>query len=338
MVLETSHHTTHYAEHPGAVTLPITSEQRQAAQRFADLCPFAEKAQQIKRNTLAVCAVNAYLRMMDIKTDIAASDSWNPMMQMMSDVADLSVPGVGSLSCRAMSPAEEACYVPPEVWNERAGYIAVVIDEAAHSATLLGFTPSVSDHINAEERVAIAQFSPIEALLDHIHTLKSQTQSAPLTDTVQSAITQLGQWLDGAFTNGWQATSELFNPPQTSFAFRSASASDAISAPSIRRAKAIRLESGSSAAATQLVLVIHISPTAENVSDIILQVHPLGGASRLGEGISLSIFDDDNNLVRSATSRAIDNYIQLQVVGEPNERFSVQIQHENAVFKEQFEI
>ena len=124
--------------HHLGITLPITSEFRRVADAFAVQCSIPEKADQIRRNTLAVCAVNLYLQIMEIPTQVEKSDSWQPMMQMMADVADLPVPGIGSLSCRAVLPGEETCYVPPEDWSDRAGYIAVVIDE--QTATLVGFT------------------------------------------------------------------------------------------------------------------------------------------------------------------------------------------------------
>jgi len=339
MVIETSHHT----EHPGAITLPITSEHEQMAQRFVAQCPLPEKAQQIEHNTLAVCAVNTYLQMMGIDTDIAASDSWNPMMQMMADTADLKLPTAGSLSCRAMTPEDDACYVPPEDWSDRAGYIAVVIDKAEHQATLLGFAQTVGE----EERIAIARFSPIETLLDHLYTLKTETQTTPITplaiasitDSLQTTLTRMSQWAQGTLDNGWQAVDELLNPPQAGFAFRSTStANSATNTPSIRQAKAIQLEDSSSAQPLQVALIIQLSQVSADATDIIMQVHPLGRENHLPEGIALSIFDDNNTPVRSATSRAIDNYIQLQVVGEPGELFSIQIRKNNATFEEQFEI
>lgn len=349
----------HHTEHPGAIALPITTEQRQVAQHFVDQYiaqqPFLgdmaqeemaqeemaqkemaqEKTAQIERNTLAVCAVNAYLQMMGVETDIAASDSWNPMMQGVSDVADLIVPGVGTLACRAMAPGEDVCYVPPEAWIDRAGYVAVVIDTAEHQATLLGFMPSVGE----EEKVAIAQFAPIETLLDHIYTLKTAAENAletaPLAERVQATVTQMSQWFEGMVTSGWQSVDELLNPPQAGFAFRSVNTART---PDASRAKAIALEDASIGQSIQIALIVQISQVSEDSVDIILQVRPLGNELRLPEGISLSIFDDGNNLVRSATSRAIDNYIQLQVVGEPEESFSIQIRMGDACFEEYFQI
>ena len=333
MVTETSH----YIEHPSAIALPITSEHRQAAQHFAQRCPFAEKASQIERNTLAVCAVNAYLQMMGIETDLASSDSWNPMMQTMADVADLAISNVGSLSCRALAPTDEACYVPPEDWSDRAGYVAVVIDSEASQALLLGFTPTVES-----EQVAIAQFAPIETLLDHIHTLKTQSSSAATqvqTATAQAAAqirTQINDWVRGVLTDGWQLVDELINPPQTGYAFRSAANTNLADTPYITRAKAIDI-SAISETAYLVALVMQLVP-AEQRSSIVVQVRPMGAETNLPEGIILSILDENNTLITEATSRAIDNYIQLQIAGESGDRFIVQIRKQDTQFEEQFEL
>ncbi|MGB3297458.1 MAG: DUF1822 family protein [Phormidesmis sp.] len=318
------------------ITLPITTEFQQIAQRFAQQCPFSEKAAQIKQNTLAVCAVNAYLQLTDISTCLADSDSWNPIMQMMADVADLKVPNVGAFSCRAIAPTDTTCYIPPEDWHNRAGYIAVVIDEAASQATLLGFISAV----NEVEQVPLESFAPIETLIDRVHSLQASAIASP-------PITDLSQRIQSSLLNGWQAAAELINPPELEFAFRASESSSHTADPTtdhtadptadISRAKLVDLglQLGHS---LQVALVIHLAPTSNHRSDIVLQIRPLGDANCLPAGITLSIFDASNTLFRSATSRAIDNYIQLQVTGESGEIFSIQVSKNEVVFTEKFVI
>ena len=358
MAIKSSHHI--YYEK--GITLPITTEFQKIAQQFAQRCPFPDKAPQIKQNTLAVCAVNVYLQLMDIPTCVEESDSWNPMMQMMADVADLIVPGVGVFSCRAIAPDDTTCYIPPEDWHSRAGYVAVVIDEDAHQATLVGFTPNVGEI----EQVPLTNFAPIETLIDRVHSLQASTSQAinlqantlqgsdPEASTLQAstteastpqastsqttasastAVTYLNQWIQETVAAGWQAAAALINPPELNFAFR---ASEGISgATDISHAKSIDLgiQLGYS---LQVALVIHLAPVSENRSDIVIQVRPLGDSACLPEGISLSVFDENDALFRSATSRAIDNYIQIQVTGRSGETFSIQISKNEATFTERF--
>ena len=326
MVIENSRHIIHEQ----GITLPLATEYRQIAQQFAQRCPFPEKALQIRQNTLAVCAVHAYLQLMDIPTCVEEGDSWNPLMQMMADVADLRVPGVGVFSCRAIAPDATTCYVPPEDWHSRAGYIAVAIDEAAHQATLLGFTPTVDD----TEQVPLSNFAPLETLIDRVHTLQTSTlQTSTLQASAPTAITYLNQWVQDTVAAGWQAAAALISPPELNLAFR---ASERISgATDISHAKLIDLglQLGNS---LQVALVVHLAPASENRSDITIQVRPLGDSACLPEGISLLVLDENDTLFRSATSRAIDNYIQIQIMGRSGETFSIQISKGEATFTERF--
>lgn len=332
MVIESSYHT----RDEQGITLPITTEYRKIAQQFSQQCPFPDKTPQIKQNTLAVCAVNAYLQLMDITTSLGESDSWNPMMQMMADVADLKVPGVGVFSCRAIAPQATTCYVPPEDWHSRAGYIAVAIDEAANQATLLGFMPTV-DEI---EQVPLDRFNPIENLLDRVHSLRA-IATASNASNASNAITHLNQWnqwIQDTAATGWQAAAALIAPPELNFAFRASErVSSATSATDISRAKLIDLglQLGTS---LQVALVIHLAPASDSRSDIVIQIRPLGDSACLPEGVLLAVFDETDTLFRSATSRAIDNYIQIQIMGCPGETFSIQVSKGEAIFIERFVI
>src|ERR687886_2996272 len=89
-----------------SILMPITQESLQFAQQFANEQPTPEKALQVYLNTLAVCTMNNYLRIMDIPTDLTASDSWNPVVRLAADVADLWVVGMGRLECRPISATE----------------------------------------------------------------------------------------------------------------------------------------------------------------------------------------------------------------------------------------
>jgi hypothetical protein len=369
MAIETSQHT----YHEQGITLPITTEYRQIAEKFAQQCPFAEKAAQIRLNTLAVCAVNAYLRLMGIATQVEESDSWNPMMQMMANVADLKVPNVGVFSCRAMAQpskgiaaTDPTCHIPPEDWHNRAGYIAVVIDESAHQSTLLGFTPTLNAADIETEQVHLDQFAPIETLIDRIHSLQSNPAANQMAamessamesamESAKTAVTQLGQWAKGAIDSTWQAVEVLINSSEMNVAFRSREwgSQGSSNVMNISRAKLVDLGLQLDNS-LQVALVIHLAKVSppdvsqevfrdspgrlRHRSDIILQVRPLGNASYLPEGVCLSIFDENDQLFRNATSRSIDNYIQIQITGESGETFGIEISKGDSTFKEKFAI
>jgi hypothetical protein len=318
------------------IRLPITTDFQQIAQRFAQQCPFAEKAQQIRQNTLAVCVVDAYLQMMEIPTQLAESDSWNAMMRMMADVADLKVPGVGSLSCRALLPQDNACYIPPEDWDNRAGYVAVRLDEAASQATLLGFSATIGE-ADLGEPVALDRFLPIETLIDQVHSLQPLAQTAAFATGARAAITRLGDWMEGAIATTWQSVESLVNPVDMSFAFRSST--ELIgrrSVTDVSRAKLVDLglQLGES---VRVALVIHLTQTTDHRTDVILQLRPLGDSPYLSEGLGLTVLDENGDAFMNATSRAIDNYIQLRLSGQTGEAFGIRVSTAgHQAFEEQF--
>ncbi len=337
--------------HSGIV-VPITTASRRIAQQFAQQCPTPEKANQIKQNTLAVCAVNNYLQLLSIPTDIDSGDSWNPLMRQVTDVADLKLPNVGTFSCRPVAPESETCYIPPDDWHDRAGYVAVSLDEDAHRATLLGFSTDIPE----TAYLPISRFDPIEALLDRVHLTKpSQSPVAQAASdlmgrfsmdqlaNVPVVLNRIGEWVDGINAEGWRTASELINPADLDFAFRTATdlVLPMLDAPTtvtdISRAKIVDLGTH----LDQLVraaLVVHITQTADRRTSIILQVRPTGESPYLVEGIELKVLDENDDIYLEASSRAIDNYIQLRFSGHAREQFGVRISLGESVFREQFEI
>ena len=148
-----------------ALKLPISQLARRTAQEFANQQPNSEKGEQVRLNTLAVWVVNDYLEMMDIPTNLQASDSWNPIMRLCGNIADLEVPSVGRLECRPVHQHQQICSIPPETWEERVGYLVVQFDELLQEASLLGFIPSVTT-----ETLPLKQLQPLEAFIDHLRS------------------------------------------------------------------------------------------------------------------------------------------------------------------------
>ncbi|MBE9059488.1 DUF1822 family protein [cf. Phormidesmis sp. LEGE 11477] len=332
--------TTIYSQQSGIV-VPITTESTQIAQRFAQQCSAPEKAEQIRQNTLAVHAVNAYLQLLSIPTDLADSDSWNPIMQLVANVADLKLPNIGTLSCRPITPDHDTCQIPPEDWHDRIGYIAVRLDESARQATLVGFCTAIPQ----VEHVSTESFDPIETLIDRVHQLQvSQSPAASSrSSSVPYVLNQIGKWVDGIIEAGWQTAAELINPTELDLAFRTSVdlVSPTLNAPTtvtdISRAKlidlGIQLEQS-----VRVALVVHITQTADRRTSVILQVRPLGESFYLPEGVELTVLDENNANYLAATSRAIDNYIQLRFSGQAGEQFGVRIKLGQSVFREQFAI
>lgn len=111
----------------------------QQAKHFSTKQKDLSKAQQVYHNTLAVWAVNYYMKCMEIETDCEGSDSWDILMQSLLDTADLVLPGIGKLECRPVMQEQQNIYIPLDVSQERIAYVIVQLDTFLEKAIILGF-------------------------------------------------------------------------------------------------------------------------------------------------------------------------------------------------------
>jgi hypothetical protein len=325
-----------YELEDSALPLPITLAARRKAQEFASGQPTPQKAEQVRLNTLAVYAVKDYLEMMGIPCDLSIADIWNPIARLCADVADLEVTGIGRLECRPLKLHEQTCYIPPEVWLDRIGYVVVQIDESSLSATVLGFTQTA----NTEE-VSINQLRPVEDLIDHLNQ-PMPIAAAPTPAMAGSQRVNLSQWLANAFETGWQTLESLLNPEQPDLAFSFRSVDSTVLSDSelldvgIRRAKLIDL--GIQVAGHPVALIIELTPETERKRSILLQVHPADNQLYLPPSLQLTVLDESGATFLEAQSRSADNYIQLQFSGVPGEQFSVRVSLGDASILQDFVI
>lgn len=289
-----------------ALPLPIAQASWRTAQAFASQQPTSAKAAQVRQNTLAVLTVNDYLQLMEIPTDLRVGDSWNPVMRLCADVADLEVVGGGRLECRPVSPDATTCRVPPETWEDRIGYVAVELDEATQTAQVLGFVPTVQ-----QEEFPLSQLRSPEDLLDHLNALKPQQQTiaASSPTDLRQGLVNLGQWLQGVFEAGWQTVEEVVNPNlNPAYAFRSRG--------TLQQARSLDL---SSQLAQPIALTVEVRSTSREFTTIYLQLQPIGNHS-LPPNLRLTILDQAGNEIFSEMASE-----RLEVTAEPGERFSLQM-------------
>lgn len=306
-----------------SLPLPIATTARRIAWQFSQQQPTPEKAKQVQLNTLAVCVVYDYLQMMGISANLKASDSWNPVMRLCCDVADLEVTGLGRIECRPIGEGEQTCYTPLEVWEDRIGYIVVQLDESLRTATLVGFTAEVTT-----EQLHLNQLQPLEDLLAHLHRLQHPVAAAHLVTNSQ-AIVNLSRWLHSVFENGWSTVEAVLFPPDTSLAlnFRKTEPAGENNLSRlegrVRRAKLIDL--GMQLAGHSVALIVEIRPESAQKTVILLQVHPTGKQPYLPPLLQLVVIDEAGANFLEAQARRADNYIQLQFSGRPGEKFSVKV-------------
>ncbi|MGH2415128.1 MAG: DUF1822 family protein, partial [Microcystaceae cyanobacterium] len=239
-------------------TVPLVQAARQLAEQFAKQQINPQKAQQVYLNTLAVYAVRFYLKCMGIETDWETSDSYNPVMQTLMDVADLEIPNLGKLECRPVLPENQSVYIPPEVWSDRIGYMAVKLDESLREAILLGFTQTAST-----EELPISQWQSLGDLLEHLHQLRQAE--------LGKRQVNLSQWLENFFEAGWQSLESLLGTDQGSLAL-SFRGDSPLSESDVRRAKLIDLEL--QLGNQTVALLVALAQESEQLVGIQIQVHP----------------------------------------------------------------
>ncbi|HEY9631882.1 MAG TPA: DUF1822 family protein [Coleofasciculaceae cyanobacterium] len=301
---------------PFTFTVGLALEAHSRAEQFRRYQSNPHKAKQVYLNTLAVYAVNVYLQCREFETDLEKSDSWNPAMQMLMDVADLVVKNHGKLECRPVLPDAEVVYIPAEVWEERIGYVAVQLNESLREATVLGFVNKVT-----RAEFPLSQLRSLQELPGYLNKIKPAIN--------------LSQWFEDMFEASWQAVEALFGTEsnELAFSFRSAAPADVTesnelassfrsAAPTdVRRCKLIELGTlGQSA-----VIIVTLTEESEQEIDIKVEVQPPADQTYLPLNLQLILLDEDGEAVINAHTRSDNKTIQFELTGEPGDRFSVKL-------------
>jgi hypothetical protein len=153
------------------LTVPIELKAHEMARQLAAVQSTVQKGKRVYLNALAVYAVHSYLKWLQIETDLNSSDSFNPAKTALANVADLVIPGIGSLECRPVLPGETTIILPEEVIESRIGYVGVQFSDRLDSVQLLGFAPTL-DSSNPPQQIAVAELMPIDTLIEQITRLE----------------------------------------------------------------------------------------------------------------------------------------------------------------------
>lgn len=304
-------------------TIPLGLGCRTQAEKFSRKHSNPDKRQQVYVNTLAVAAVKFYLHCIGWKTDWEASFSYNPLMQGLMDVADLQVKDLGKLECRPVLASSQTVFIPPEVFENRIGYIAVQLDESFKTATILGFTRRVTN--NGE--IFLSDLESLENLVSHLHQIKQ-------CEVLKKRVS-LNQWFENLFENSWMALEEVFSSiNDKKFALRSISSKRE---GNVARAKIIDL--GLQVGNQSVVLLIAIAPYSEDKIEILVQLHPVNGQTYLQSNLRMNLLSESGENIQEVVSRSNDNFIQLKRFrGYSGEGFNIQVSNGDFTIKEAFVI
>ncbi len=320
------------------------------------------KAQIVRQNTLAVSVVNEYLNLMDVATDLTAGDSWHRLAKLGVDAADL-VTDSGRLECRSIvgmvdlehdNWQQQSCYVPPEVWSDRCGYVFVQLDEANQMAAILGFLPVVE-----QEMVALDQLQIFEGLFDHLYALRHVESVATsklmnvATNTAQQVMqgaTMLGRWLQDQVEEGWQALDNLAGlTPAYVFRTRQTAVESQQSSQItiVRRGKEISFGNWTQASEVcQVTLVMGVkslvpdqaNATSVRSSAIELGLYPVLPQVQLPKGLKVQIVDSEGANFLPAETIDTEELLEFEFGGMSGEAFEVMLEWRGFVVREKFVI
>jgi len=300
-------------------TVPLSLSVHAKAEQFCRQQRDHQKAKQVYLNTLAVSAVNFYLRCMGIEADWEASHSVNSVMYSLMDVADLEVKKLGKLECIPVLPKTQVIQIPPEAWLDRIGYVAVRLNESLREAMLLGFSETAGSG-----ELLISQLRSLENLLEHLRHLQ---QSEPVKLGVH-----LSQWFENIFEASWQSLEALLGTNRENLTF---SLRTNISEVRVQRAKLIDL--GVQLGSQSVVLLVAIAPEADQKLGIVVQVHPADGQTYLPSNLRLMLLSQAEEILQEVSSRRQDNYIQLRRFrGQPGESFKIKVTFGTVSMQETF--
>ena len=320
---------------PLTFTVPLSWAAHAQAEELRSQQVNPAQAKRAYLNTLAVHAVDHYLKCLGFNPALNQSDSQDRISPRFLDVADLTLPELGTLECRPVLPDATVMEVPLEAQAERIGYLAVQFNEALTHADILGYAPDASADI------PLSQLQP----LDHFPDFLYQVQQSNVTATLPPFpldVVMLGQWVDGILTQGWQSLEALFQDyPQFATLRGQLGAVGQtlldIEKPAATLPPQVKLFDLGYALGDQTVaMMVTLAPQADQSLQAQIRVYPTN-TSNLPPHLQLRMLTETGDILQSVSSRGDDNYIQLKPFsGEKGDRFRLQLVLEDLCLTENF--
>ena len=302
---------------PKPVKVSLMMSSRIYAEKFCRQQNDPQKAKQVYLNSLAVSAVRIYLNSLGWSTALEQSDSWNPMMQTLMDIADLEIPGFGKIECRTVLLDQQELIVPPEVQSDRAAYIIVKFSSSLRECELLGFTPAITAN-----PISLNKLQPIGNLTAHLRNFKQLQEKKK-----SQPMIELSKWWQGAIDDGWELLETIF-PSEQSLAFRSPALAtisnqnpDQLSQ-GISRVKLLNF--GDNLNIIPIALILQLVTNDSEEMDISARICPTNTSVYLPQGLQIMILDEMKKPVLQAETNQVNEKIEFLFSGKSGEIFSIE--------------
>ncbi|WP_299488190.1 DUF1822 family protein [Acaryochloris sp. IP29b_bin.137] len=323
---------------PITFTVPLSWEAQVQAQHHRAQQVTLEKAKKAYLNTLAVYAVDYYLRCLGFKPDLSRSDCTDQISLHFLDIADLLLPNLGKLECRPVLPGAEVLEIPSEVHEDRIGYLAVQFTQSLKQATILGFIPDPLHQVPLSHLKSLATFP------EFLHDLRQTTVVEQLEPFQGSAVVELGQWLEGVVSTGWQTLDTLLNYHPQCVMLRSQPGLEdgqlvtlldtADQAAHTSKVKLVDL--GLQLGEQTVMLMLTLALKEDRTLSTQVRIYP-ARHEHLPPQLQLRMLSETGDVLQEVWSRGQDNYIQLKPFsGERGDRFRLQMALDEICVTENF--
>ena len=193
-----------------SIPFPVTASFRQQAKNYASQYFTEDTQKRIYLQTLALLAVDAYLRMLNFDTNLTKPERWNALLRLWSEANEIELPELGNLECCVIATGQQYVTLPLE--GLRIGYLFVEIASSEKTATLVGFLPAHGETIDTE--VAITNLQSMDELIDYLSEREaSLTQAVQINDLTQEfaekKITYLRNWLNNIYEEDWEPSPSM---------------------------------------------------------------------------------------------------------------------------------
>lgn len=335
------------------ITIPLSASDRALAQSFAQQQLTETKTNQVYLNTLAVLAMNHYLELLGIPTNLKQSQCWSVINQFCADIADLNLPKLGFLECRPISIHQDFCQIPLEVMSDRIAYFIVQISEDRKAGKLLGFVVDPQS-----PRITVEQLDSLDNFLIFLANYQPKIK--------------LYQWLENKIDEQWQTLEALLLRKKLAFRHSSVTSQslpdlvntlylqNELSPPSqltatqsleqllnLTNNEELRwqaaeilwnldpqnpllnlrriLDLGAYFGGTNIGLMVGLLPKSDDQISLLFRLYCLSDRGCLPPGITLTGLDEQLNPFFEIKARENDDYIQFKCVAGFDEEFGVKI-------------
>ncbi|MCT7991725.1 DUF1822 family protein [Laspinema olomoucense] len=140
----------------------------------------------------------------------------------------------------------------------------------------------------------------------------------------------LGKWFQERFEPGWQAIDEVFCPKKDSLALIRETAG-------VKRAKTLQLGHETSKQ-RPIALIVTIKAESHGETGVLVQVYPTGDRPELPAGLQLTLLSHHGDRLHEVVARNADSGLQMELSGQPGERYTLQVTLEREQVTEEFVI